>query len=140
MTDSARSAANSSWENEIRMAEQQACAAFLQADLATLERLWTDEFAVNSPLQKVLEKKQVMEALRTGRIRHLAFDFEIESLKRHGDTVIVMGRDRVIDPPDGVVSHRRFTNIWKRGEAGWRTVARHAHVVSREAASGAPQG
>ena len=127
-----RPAADSSWETEIRMAEQQACAAFLQADIATLERLWTDEFAVNSPLQKVLEKKQAIEGLRAGKIRHMAFDFEIESLKRHGDVVIVMGRDRVIDPPDGVVSHRRFTNIWKREGQGWRSICRHAHVVSRE--------
>jgi ketosteroid isomerase-like protein len=132
MTDPTSPAADSSWESEIRKVEQQACAAFLQADIAVLERLWAEDYAVNSPLQKVFERKQVIENLRLGRIRHLALDFEIESMKRHGDVVIVMGRDRVIDPPDGVVSHRRYTNIWKRDAEGWRSIGRHAQVVSRE--------
>lgn len=137
MTDPVPRTDDVSWQNEIRLIEQESCAAFLQADVAALERLWADELLVNSPLQKVLEKKQVIEALRTGRIRHLAYDFEIETLKRHGDIVIVMGRDRVIDPPDDVVSHRRFTNIWRREGENWRAIGRHAHVVSREPAGAA---
>ncbi|TXH74876.1 MAG: hypothetical protein E6Q82_07755 [Thiobacillus sp.] len=55
-------------------------------------------------------------------------------MSRHGDTVVVMGRDSVVDPPDGTVSRRRYTNIWKLDGDVWRSIARHAHVVSREAA------
>jgi hypothetical protein len=130
-----QSQAGTSWENEIRALEQKACAAFLAADLVTLDELWADTFAVNSPLQKVLTKPQVMGALQSGRIRHLAYEGEIEYLSRRGDLVVVMGRDRVVDPPDGMVSHRRFTNIWQYEGGVWRSVARHAHVVSREPGS-----
>lgn len=123
------------WEAAIRSQETAARDAFLAADLAALDALWADGFAVNSPLQKVLSKAQVLEALRTGRIRHLAYEFEIEHLSRHGDVVVVMGRDRVIDPPDGTIAHRRFTNIWQSVDGAWRSIARHAQVVSREPAA-----
>ena len=122
-----------SWQNEIGMREEKARIAFLQADLAVLDELWADGFAVNSPLQHVLEKHQVLEALQTGRIRHHEFEVEIEYMSRHGEIVVVMGNDRVVDPPDGSISRRRFTNVWRLDGGVWRSIARHAHVVSREA-------
>jgi hypothetical protein len=75
-----------------------------------------------------------MGLLDSGRIRHASYEFEIEHLSRHGDVAVVTGRDRVIDPPDGVVSLRRFTNVWRLENGTWRGIARHAHVVSRETA------
>ena len=53
-------------------------------------------------------------------------------MTRHGDVVVVMGSDRVTDPPDGVVSHRRFTNLWRLENESWRCFARHANVFRRE--------
>jgi hypothetical protein len=100
-----------------------------------LDELWSDDYAVNSPLQQVLQKERLLELLRTGRIRHTAFEVEIEHMSRHGDVVVVMGRDSVVDPPDGTRSRRRFTNIWRLEGGVWRSIARHAHVVSREAAA-----
>jgi ketosteroid isomerase-like protein len=122
------------WENEIRACEEEARAAFLAADLQTLDKLWADGYAVNSPLQQGLYKEQVLELLRSGRIRHRAYEIEIEHMSRHGDVVVVMGQDRVEDPPDGAVSKRRFTNVWQLENGVWRSIARHAHVVSREPA------
>ena len=119
------------WKAEIRALESHARDAFLAADLESLDRLWTDDYVVNSPLQKVVEKRLLLDLLRSGRIRHTAYDFEIEHMSRHGDVVVVMGRDRVVDPPAGVVSLRRYTNVWRIEAGRWRGIARHAHVVSR---------
>ena len=123
-----------SWEQAIRAREEEARVAFLAADVPALEQLWSDGFVVNSPLQQVLPKPRVLELLRTGRIRHSAFELEIEHMSRHGDVVVVMGRDHVVDPPDGTRSMRRFTNVWLLEGGVWRSIARHAHVVSREPA------
>jgi hypothetical protein len=46
-----------------------------------------------------------------------------------------MGNDTVTDPPDGAISRRRFSNIWQLQDGRWRMIARHAHVVSRQASS-----
>jgi ketosteroid isomerase-like protein len=124
---------DSTWEQEIRAREAEACAAFLAADLPALEALWADGYVVNSPLQQVLEKQRVLGLLQAGRIRHSSYEYEIEHISRHGDVAVVMGNDRVADPPDGIVSMRRFTNVWRLENGRWRSIARHAHVVSREA-------
>jgi len=127
------------WEHTIRAREEEARTAFLAADVRALDELWSYDYAVNSPLQKVLQKPQVLELLRTGRIRHSAYEVEIEYMSRHGDVAVVMGRDSVVDPPDGTRSKRRFTNIWRLEGGVWRSIARHAHVVAQEAAGADPQ-
>lgn len=121
---------STAWEDEIRAREEALRIAFLAANTAALDEIMADGYIVNSPLQRVLEKPQLLELLRAGRIRHSSFEVEIEQMRRHGEVVVVMGRDSVVDPPEGALTLRRFTNIW-RCEAGiWRSIARHAHVVS----------
>lgn len=49
------------------------------------------------------------------------------------DQDLIAGHDRMADPPDGLIL-RRYTNVWQHEGGRWRSIARHAHVVSREAA------
>ena len=91
-------------------------------------------FAVNSPLNFVNDKRRTLALLEAGRIRHTSLTSEIEHMACHGDVVVVMGRDRVTDPPDGTITHRRFTNLWRLDGGRWRCFARHANVVAREPA------
>jgi ketosteroid isomerase-like protein len=123
------------WQQDIRAREEENRIAFLAADLAALDRLWTDDLLVNSPVNLVNDKRRTLALLEAGRIRHLSLTFEIEHMACHGDVVVVMGRDRVTDPPDGTISHRRFTNLWRLDGGTWRCFARHANVVAREPAT-----
>ena len=123
------------WQQDILALEEQARAAFLGGDIAILDAMWADEFIVNSPLNVINDKARVIELLRAGRIRHASYDIEIEHMSRHGDTVVVMGRDTVDGPPENVRTHRRFTNVWQLQDGSWRSIARHAQVVLREPAS-----
>ncbi len=123
-----------SWDTEIRAREEALRVAFLNADMRALDDLIADDYIVNSPLHKVLAKPLLLQLLETGRLRHLSFESRIETMQRSGDTVVVMGGDRVVDGPDRVCSTRRFTNLWQLQDGRWRSTARHAHVVSREAA------
>ena len=122
------------WDTEIRAREEALRVAFLHADMRALDDLMADDYIVNSPLHKVLAKPLLLQLLETGRLRHLSFESRIETMQRHGDTVVVMGGDRVVDGPDRVCSTRRFTNLWQLKDGRWRSTARHAHVVSREGA------
>jgi hypothetical protein len=45
-----------SWEQDIRAREEENRVAFLAGDLTVLDRLWTDDFLVNSPLSLVNDK------------------------------------------------------------------------------------
>lgn len=121
------------WETEIRRVEEEARVAFLEGDVATLNRLWADDYIVNSPLERLNEKQQVLSLLEAGRIRHETYECEIEHISRHGDVVIVMGHDRVTGPPAGP-GRRRYTNVWQLQNGEWRSIARHAQLVSRQSA------
>jgi hypothetical protein len=96
------------WEREVRQLEEEARVAFLNSDIATLARLWGENFTVNSPLERINHKSQVLALLQTGRIRHVTYDCEIEHISRHGDVVIAMGQDQVTGPPGGP-ARRRYT-------------------------------
>ena len=122
------------WEQDIRVREEEARVAFLAANVEALDELLTSDFAVNSPLQRIHLKPLLLQLVGSGRIRHLESELEIEHMSRYGDVVVVMGRDSVVDPPDGVRSHRRYTNLWRLEGDVWRLFARHAHIVSREVA------
>ena len=123
------------WEQEVLAREEENRAAFLAADVGTLERLWTDDFAVNSPLNLVNDKRRTLALLEAGRIRHTSLTSDVELMRRHGDIVVVMGSDRVTDGPDETITHRRFTNLWRLEDGAWRCFARHANAVRRESAA-----
>lgn len=122
------------WQQEIRAREEENGRAFLAADLPALDRLWTEDFLVNSPLNFVNDKPRTLALLEAGRIRHTSLTHDIEHMSRHGDVVVVMGSDRVTDPPDGMITHRRFTNLWRLEGGEWRCFARHANAIRREQA------
>lgn len=122
------------WESEIRAREEELRVAFLASDIPALDEILSDGYIVNSPLQQVIHKPKLLELIGAGRIRHLSFEIEMESMVRHGDVVVVMGRDKVTDPPDGVLFNRRFTNVWLRESGKWCSIARHAHVLSKASA------
>ena len=124
---------SNSWEQDILAREEENRTAFLAADIATLDRLWTEDFAVNSPINVVNDKARTLALLQSGRIRHTSLTSEIELVRRHGDVVVVMGSDRVTDGPEGTITNRRFTNLWRLEDGIWRCFARHANAVPREA-------
>jgi hypothetical protein len=129
-------AADPTWDAEIRAREEALRVALLHADMRALDELIAEDYIVNSTMHKVLAKPLLMQLLETGRLRHLSFESRIETMQRHGDTVVVMGGDRVVEGPDRACSTRRFTNLWQLEDGRWRATARHAHVVTRE--QGAP--
>jgi hypothetical protein len=118
------------WQQEIRTLEERGRAAFLAADIPTLDAMWDNRLLVNSPLNVVNDKARVLELLGSGRIRHTMNEVEIEHIGRYGDIVVVMGRDTVDGPPTNVLTHRRFTNVWQLQDGGWRMNARHAQVIA----------
>ena len=122
-------------EDVIRQLEEQERQAVLQQDLAALERLWAEEFIVNNPQNQISPNRDAVLALvKKGLIRYTRFERRIESIRFNADIAIVMGAETVEPvggaPRAGRTIERRFTNIWKKQDATWRIIARHANVIA----------
>lgn len=75
----------SSWEQEIRAAEQRHVTAFRANDPAAIEAILADDFLVNSPRYVVLDKRQLMALVRSGALNASSFSQSIEQIRRYGD-------------------------------------------------------
>jgi ketosteroid isomerase-like protein len=122
-------------EDVIRQLEEQERQAVLQQDLAALERLWAEEFIVNNPQNQLSTSRgDVLALVKRGLIRYAAFERRIESIRFNADIAIVMGAETVEPvgdaPRAGTTVERRFTNIWRKQDATWHMIARHANVTA----------
>lgn len=122
-------------EEAIRQLEEQERQAVLDGDTAALERLWSEEFIVNNPQNRVTASRDdALTLVRRGLIRYAGFERRIEAIRFNDDLAIVMGAETVEPvgdaPRAGTVVERRFTNIWRKKESTWRMIARHANVIA----------
>lgn len=126
------------WQAEMRALEEDARLAFLARDTQRLDRIWSQEYVVNSPMNVAIGKPKVLELLRNGRIAHISCVGAIEHMSRYGDTIVVMGRETVVNEPGGQPIERRYTNVWRLEDGEWKGIARHANIVAGPPAAQAP--
>src|SRR4030088_3605192 len=103
--------------------------AFLHKDPKTMARLWSDDFVVTNPLNKFVNKQQVLGMVESGFLVITSYDRQIEYLRSYGDTAIAAGSETVAwggkMPNEGKTEHLRFTGIWMKQAGRWQEVARH---------------
>jgi hypothetical protein len=110
--------------------------AFIHNDPKTMARLWSDDFVVTNPLNKFVNKQQVLGMVKSGFLVITSYDRQIEYMRVYGDTVIMAGNETVVwggtMPNKGKTEHRRFTAIWVQQRGIWQEVARHANIVPQQ--------
>ena len=121
---------NTNWEDEIRAIEEEGRVAFLAQDVERLRGMFAEELAVNSPMNRINDREQVLDLLGRGIIRHESMEVTIERIDRHGDVVVVMGEDVVKNPGQPTPVRRRFTDVWRELGGSWKLVARQATHIA----------
>jgi uncharacterized protein (TIGR02246 family) len=123
-------------EEEIRRLNAQEVEALLRNDVATLKRLWSDDFVVTNPFNKFITKQQVAGMTESGTLAFTAYDRKVEYVRVFGDTAVVAGSETVVwagkMPTAGQTSHLRFTGVWMKQGGRWQQVARHANMVVQQ--------
>ena len=119
-------------EKEIRNLEEIQAQAIIQKDSATLRKIWSRSFMVNSPRNNVLTGGQV-EMVMAGIISYTSYTHDMEKILITGDLVISMGSETVVpvmgNPNGGKTIKRRYTNIYQKENGKWILIARHANEV-----------
>lgn len=126
-------AAESVATREVRQLNDQEVQAMLHSDADAMARLWSDDLVVNNPLQKFVDKKQVLGMVKSGFLAFTSYERQIEYIRDYGSAVIVAGHETLVFsgkmPNAGKTQHLRFTAVWMKQHGRWQQVARHADIV-----------
>jgi len=121
---------------EIRRLNAQEVEALLQKDIKTLSRLWSSDFVVTNPLNKFVNKQEVVGLIESNILAFTSYDRQVEYVRIYGDTAIVAGGETVVwagkMPNAGKMSHLRFTAVWVKQDGRWQQVARHANILDQK--------
>jgi ketosteroid isomerase-like protein len=123
-------------EEEIRRLNAQEVEGLLRNDVKTLARLWSDDLVVTNPLNKFVNKQQVIGLIESGTLAFISYNRQIEYVHLDRDTAVVAGSETVVwagkMPNAGEISHLRFTGVWMRQDGRWQQVARHANIMVQQ--------
>jgi hypothetical protein len=120
-------------EDEIRRLSDQEVQAFLRKDPQAMARLWSNDLVVTNPLNKFVNKQDVLDLMESGFLVITSYDRRIEYARVYGSTVILAGSETVVwggkMPMSGKTQELRFTAVWMKQGGRWQEVARHANIV-----------
>jgi ketosteroid isomerase-like protein len=123
-------------EQDVRKLNAEEVAAFLNNDRKAMARVWSDDFVVTNPLNKFVNKQQVLGMVQSGFLVITSYDRQIEYVRAYDNSVIVAGSETVVwggkMPNAGKTEHLRFTGIWMKQQGHFQEVARHANVVPQQ--------
>ena len=123
-------------QGEVRRLNTQEVEALLHNDIKTLARLWSDDFVVTNPLNKFVNKQQVIGLIESNSLAFTSYDRHVEYVRIYGDTAILVGSETVVwagkMPNAGRLSHLRFTAMWMKQDGRWQEVARHANIIDQQ--------
>jgi hypothetical protein len=111
-------------------------AALVTGDLATAETLFAADFVVNSPINRVVDRANVLGRVRSSEIRQEQTVLNIEFAGVRGEYVVLMGEETVRPsgamPNAGKLVRRRFTDVWRQTDGAWKLAIRQSTIVSVE--------
>jgi ketosteroid isomerase-like protein len=128
--------AQQSNEAVIRGLENAQREAFLKKDTATLFKLFSPDFVVNAPTNKITTLQQLKHLIQTGEVDLEVFERVTEKVTFINNIAIAMGNETLNPtsrmPNAGKTVKRRYTNIWMNNKNNWQLVARQATIISVE--------
>jgi hypothetical protein len=128
--------AQSAPENEIRKLENAQRAAFLEKDTTALFTLFSPDFVVNTPANRVTTLQELKALIRKGEVDMEAFERVTEKVTFISNIAVAMGNETVRPvgkmPNAGKTVKRRYSNIWMKYKESWQLVARQSTIISIE--------
>jgi ketosteroid isomerase-like protein len=119
-------------KTEIIKLEDQRNAAIMKGDIATLDKMYSDQIAWTNPHGELLTKSQVLGNLKSGEQKFFSIKHSDIHVHVYGNNVAVMTvyttssvryRGKTTDEP------RRFTNVFVKQNGHWMLVVHQATKI-----------
>lgn len=130
--------AESASEKAVLQFEHDACKAFLEADIAGLERVLTPDFTLTLSDGEVSTRANEINELRSGRVHYDIFENYDMKARSYGDSAaVVIGKTRVKGTSDGKSFDRvvQFTDTLIKRDGSWQLAAGHVSRLPEQPAS-----
>jgi ketosteroid isomerase-like protein len=121
-------------EKEVLQFERDACKAFLDADVAALERVLTPDFTLTLSNGEVSARANEINELRSGKVHYDVFENYDMTARLYGDnTAVVLGKTRVKGISEGKPFDRvvRFTDTLVKRDGRWQLAAGHVSRLEK---------
>ena len=121
-------------EQEVLQFEREACKAFLEADVAALERVLTPEFTLTLSNGEVSTRADEINELRSGKVHYDVFEnYDMLARLYGNDTAVVLGKTRVKGTADGKPFDRvvQFTDTLIKRDGRWQLAAGHVSRIEK---------
>jgi hypothetical protein len=121
-------------QQEVLQFERDACKAFLDADVAALERVLTPEFTLTLSNGVVSTRADEINELRTGKVHYDVFEnYDMLARLYGNDTAVVLGKTRVKGTADGKPFDRvvQFTDTLIKRDGLWQLAAGHVSRIEK---------
>jgi ketosteroid isomerase-like protein len=128
------SPAKTSAENDVLQFERDACKAFLDADLAALERVLTADFTLTLSNGEVSTRADEINELRSGKVHYDVFENYEMVARLYGDNMaVVLGKTHVKGTSEGKPFDRvlQFTDTLVKRDGRWQLAAGHVSRLEK---------
>ena len=104
-----------------------------RGDADVLEGLWSDDLEVDVPRMPVMNKADVLNFARSGRMKFVRYATSEIRIRIYGDTAVVSGRLQRTRQINGkeLSDDWRFTKVYVRQAQQWRVVSFHASEAAQ---------
>ena len=120
-------------QQEVLQFERDACKAFLDADVAALERMLTPEFTLTLSNGEVSTRADEITELRSAKVHYSVFENYDMLARLYGDTAVVLGKTRVKGTSEGKSFDRvvQFTDTLIKRDGRWQLAAGHVSRIEK---------
>src|SRR5262249_7600838 len=121
-------------QQEVLQFERNACKAFLDADVAALERLLTPEFTLTLSNGEVSTRADEINELSSKKVHYDVFEnYDMLARLYGNDIAVVLGKTRVKGTADGKRFDRvvQFTDTLIKHDGGWHLAAGHVSRLEK---------
>jgi ketosteroid isomerase-like protein len=121
-------------QQEVLQFERDACKAFLDADVAALERVLTPDFTLTLSNGEVSTRADEINELHTGKVHYDVFEnYDMLARLYGNDMAVVLGKTRVKGTADGKPFDRvvQFTDTLIKRDGRWQLAAGHVSRIEK---------
>ncbi|MBX2992803.1 MAG: nuclear transport factor 2 family protein [Bacteroidetes bacterium] len=109
-------------EIQLRKLERELLTAYVMLDFVSLERLYADDYTYIDDNGELLNKKQVVEMVRTAAFRVDSIVVTNSRIRTYGNTAIISGV-RTFHRLGRILNIARYTEVWVNKNRRWQCVS-----------------